>query len=116
MNDAAELLRSILDSLEGLSGFREMVIRIFGLNTRRWVHCRKCSMTSPDEKFVEKFYTVSATELRAKSMMWCGIKLGPVLRMIQEQEQKKCDKDKGETLLVSCFHGAPCFHKAYVQQ
>jgi hypothetical protein len=103
MNDAAEVLEAIFESLKGVIDGTEIVNQSFGINMEEKVHCRICQRESHEHKYTEHFHTVSATALRIMSAASGGAELGPLLQEIHQQDEKKCDKERGGFPVTTCL-------------
>lgn len=109
MNDAAEVLEAIFESLKVMADGTDIVNRSFGINMEEKVHCHQCGKDTHEHKYTEHFHTVSATALRIMSAASEVAELGPLLQQIHLQDEKKCDKEKGEyRLMVPALIAVAC--------
>ncbi|KAK9809137.1 hypothetical protein WJX72_009962 [[Myrmecia] bisecta] len=101
MSDAAEVLGALYESIKGvLSSGRplgaKLVDETFGLQVSESVHCGKCDKESQSNKYTQYFYNVAAASLRLqKAVAEAGESFGSMLREIEQNMQKSCDKDTG---------------------
>lgn len=123
MHDANELLDTIYDCINQAeaimrpsSSSLSVVDAVFGLRVREAVHCPACrKVTHEVRSHVEHMLVVSATALRAVRLSEGGnATLGQLLRVVQDQDQKKCDTEKGGCscpqvpVMLGCFVVTAC--------
>ncbi|GAB4821090.1 hypothetical protein N2152v2_008136 [Parachlorella kessleri] len=113
MSDAGEVLLTLYGRIEALGpAAAQALAAVFGLRVQEYVYCEACALETHKHSYTQYFYNTQATGLReARRERGSGVKMGALLRGIEEQARKTCDQDAGgcNTLLpvVHALLGAP---------
>ena len=98
MADAAELLEQIFEQVAvacATAGVPSAVDSVFGICVTEEVTCSVCNHTTHHRRFIQHWLTAAATALRMMAHEPSTPGLGAVLRLLQDQERKTCDKEEG---------------------
>lgn len=117
MNDAAEVLTALYDALGRVGGGAALVDSTFGVRVNECVYCEPCRRSSHTATYTQHFFNASATALRMQLMLaqmdapsleeHLPPSLAMLLKLTEQQHQKTCDRDAGESgQSWACLHMA----------